>query len=168
MAQQPSSDPRVVTVAELHARGLSSEPIAVREETLFGSIVEAFQQRPAVRTVAVVNARNEVVGVIPVRVLYEAMFLDVSPSAALVGATDFGAPLELVREMRHRIAGELMTEPVLLHLDDRESDAFTRIHRALMDDLPIVDADNRLVSYLDHVALAPLWIERASEAGAGE
>lgn len=163
MPEEHATDPRDVTVAELCERGLCSEPVEVSEDTPFKGVVEAFQRRPAMRTVAVVNASHEVVGIISDRLIYEAMFLDVFPSIALGAVSDLESALELVSEMRHHTAGELMEEPVILRLEDSESAAFTRIHQAQMSGLPVVDADNRLVGYLDHGALAPLWLERSVE-----
>ena len=163
MPNQQPIDPLTTTVAELCDRGLCDDPTEVGQEVPFRTIVRAFLKNPAVRTVAVVDEARKVVGLISVRSLYEAMFVDLFPSAALGEISDLTTALEVMHDMQHRTAAELMDDPVVVTLSDQVNEACIRIHREHMDGLPVVDGDGRLVSYLDQSALAPLWLERGSE-----
>ena len=157
MPEPKPLDVMTTTVADLCDRGLCDEPTAVGPEVTLGEIMEAFKNSPAVRTVAVVDAERKVLGAIPVRRLYEAMFIDVFPVAALGEVDDLESALELAGEVQHSTAAELMVEAQVLRRGDSSNDAFIRIHRARMGGLPIVDDEERLLAYLDHSALMPLW-----------
>ena len=162
---QQRIDPDTTTVAELCDRGLCDEPVAVRPDAPFR--VLALQQRPAVRTVATVDDHGVVVGTVSVRRACEAMFDDLFPAAALGEVRDLESALEVMAEMQHLTAGEFMSEPVVAHLADTVGDAFICLHRAGLTGLPIVDANDRLVGYLDHLALVPLWLDRFGQARRG-
>ena len=103
-------------------------------------------------------------GIIPVRLLHQAVFVDVFPGAALGEVDDLESALEVMHEMRHKTAGELMEDAQIVRLDDSLRDAFVRIHRAGVSGLPIVDEDDRVTGYLDLSALSELW---DTQQGAG-
>ncbi len=119
--------------------------------------MDAFKNNPAVRTVAVVDDDRKLLGEIPVGRLYEAMFMDVFPAAALGEVDDLESALELAGELQQSTAAELMLETQVLRRGDSSHDAFIRIHRARTNGLLIVDDEGRLLAYLDHSALTPLW-----------
>lgn len=160
VTEPPPIDPDATTVAELCDRGLCVEPVAVRRDAPFREVVLAVQKQPAVRTVAVVDADGVVVGTVSVRQTCEAMFDDLFPAAALGEVADLQTALQVMDEMQHLTAGELMSEPVVARLTDTVREAFIRLHRAQLTGLPIVDADDRPVGYLDHLNLVPLWLDR--------
>jgi CBS domain-containing protein len=139
--------------------------VCVQQEAPFREILLAVQQRRAVRTVAVLDAEGIVVGTVSVRQTCEAMFDDLFPAAALGEVADLESALEVMDEMRHMTAGELMSGPAVAQLSDTVRDAFICLHRAHLTGLPVVDADGRPVGYLDHLDMVPIWLERF---GAGD
>ncbi len=149
-------DPQTTLVSDLCARGLCDEQVAVVVGTPFRDVVQAHRRQPACRTLAVVDDER-VRGIIPVRLLQQAVFVDVFPGAALGEVDDLASALEVMHEMRHKTAGELMEDAQVVRLDDSLHDAFVRIDRAGVSGLPIVDAADRLTGYLDLGALAALW-----------
>jgi CBS-domain-containing membrane protein len=54
-----------------------------------------------------------------------------------------------------------MAEPASVRLDDTVRDAFRRMHAAKLNGLPITDAENRVVGYVDQLELLLVWV-RAS------
>lgn len=168
MAEPKPLDVKTTTVGDLCDRGLCDEPTAVGPEVALGEIMDVFKNSPAVRTVAVVDAERKVLGSIPVRRLYEAIFMDVFPEAALGEVDDLESTLELAGEVQHSTAAELMLDTQVLRRGDSSHDAFIRIHRARMGGLLIVDDEERLLAYLDHSALTPLWhVHMRAQSGTG-
>lgn len=100
-----------------------------------------------------VDGENCVKGVIAVRLLDEAVFFEVFPDSALGEIDDMESALEVMREMRHKAADELMEKAEVVRMDD----AFVRMHRARVSSLPIVDHNDRVIGDLDLRALATLW-----------
>src|SRR3990172_8606831 len=76
------------------------EDLAVVSEKLAGI--------PGVHTVAVVDGEGRLVGVIPMRLLVDELFLDVAPEEFLVGMRDIEDVEEFSRISRARTAGELV------------------------------------------------------------
>src|SRR3972149_6977549 len=75
------------------------EDLAAVSEKLAGS--------PGVHTVAVVDGQSRLVGIIPMRLLVDEMFLDVAPEEFLVGMRDIEDVEEFSRISRARTAGGL-------------------------------------------------------------
>src|SRR3990172_4925737 len=78
---------------------------------------------PGVHTVAVVDSEARLVGVIPMRLLMDELFLDVAPEDFLVGMRDIEDVEEFARISRAKTAGELMGEATYVNMDDNVREA---------------------------------------------
>ncbi len=150
-------DPQKTLVRDMCARGLCSDQVSVAAGAPFRDVLKTHLSEPVCRTLSVVDTENRVQGIIPVRLLDEAVFLEVFPGSALGEIDDLESALETMREMRHQTADELMEEAQVVRMDDTVHEAFVRMHRAKVSCLPIVDDDDRVTGYLDLRALATLW-----------
>ena len=128
------------------------EDLAAVSEKLAGSA--------GVHTVAVVDGQSRLVGVIPMRLLVDELFLDVAPEEFLVGMRDIEDVEEFSRISRARTAGELMEEAAYVTMDDTVREAFSRMHGRKLDGLPIVDEGMKVLGYLDLLQLLRLWLSR--------
>lgn len=142
----------------LEAAGI--EPCLVPKEEDIRETVERLCQRPSVRTVAVVDNEGRLVGVIPLRLLLDELFYMMAPEEFLVEMRDREMVEEFGRISRARTAGELMQEPVWVTMEDTVREAFIKIHERNLGGLPIVDAERRVLGYLDRLQLIRLWLRR--------
>lgn len=159
--EQRSLDTSESRVADLQALGLLDPFSVVRADATFEELVRAVESRPQVRTVAVTDDDGGLTGIIPMRVFYGALFADVYPGAAMADVTSFESALQYGDHMVHPNAGEIMLEAESVSLTDTLHDAFIALHRSGQAGLPVVDAQNRPVGYLDSLAILPLWEQRA-------
>lgn len=126
----------------------------------FGAMVRLITPQPEIRLVMVVDDNHTLVGVIPIRTIYEAMFTDVFPAAALGDVTSIEEAMDVGDQIVHPTAGELMVEPNSVDLDDTLHDAFIKIHRTGVSCIAVVD-DGTPVGYLDCMSIVPLWEQQA-------
>jgi CBS domain-containing protein len=124
------------------------------------AVSERLADSPGVHIVAVVDDQNRLVGVIPMRLLVDELFLDVAPEEFLVGLREIEDVEEFGRIIRARTAGELMEEPAYVTMDDTVREAFTRMHERKLEGLPIVDDQLCVAGYLDRLQLVRLWLKR--------
>ncbi len=151
-------------VADLRARGLLDPFSVVRADAQFEELVRAAAAHPEVRTVSVTDDTGGLTGIISMRVLYGALFADVYPGAAMADVTSFESALQYGDHMVHPNASEIMIEAQSVSLTDTLHDAFIALHRSGQAGLPVVDAANRPVGYLDLLAILPLWEQRPQTA----
>ena len=119
MTAKPDFDTDRMTVAEFCDRSRCGEPTAIPRAASFHEVVVALRRNPVCRTLAVLDDAGAVTGIIPAELLYDALFVEVFPSAALGEIDDLDSAFEVMHGMRHRTAGELMEEPIDLDSADR-------------------------------------------------
>ncbi len=139
---------------------VGTEPCVVREDDALPVVAEELSSRQGVNAVAVVDSQARLVGVIPMRLLLDELFLDVAPEEFLVGMRDIEDVEEFSRLSRAQTAGELMEEPVYVTMDDPVREAFARMHEHKLEGLPIVDEEMKVVGYLERLQLLRLWVRR--------
>ncbi len=140
---------------------LQMHPVIVQRATSLQQVAEAAVGNTACRVIAVTDEEQRLVGVIPVHRLVNDIFLKIVPEEAIGEIDDMEAALEYARHVGARVAGEVMSEPVSVHLDDTVRDAFAKLHSSTLNGLPIVDAEHRVVGYIDQLELLLVWV-RAS------
>jgi CBS domain-containing protein len=112
------------------------------------------------QTVAVVDNRGRLVGVIPMRLLLAELYLHVAPEEFLVGMRAFENIEEFGKISRAQKAGELMQPPVYVTAENSARDAFVKMHETDLEGLPVVDKEMRVIGYLDRLQLVRLWLEK--------
>lgn len=158
---EPAADDFEVTKHTLVREALEragKQPCRVREDEPLASVAELLGEAPGVHTVAVVDRDGRLVGIIPMRILLDDLFLRLAPEDFLVGMREMTGVEEFGRISRAEKAGELMEEPKFVHMDDTVRDAFTRMHEEQLEGLPIVDESMKVVGYLDRFQLLRLWL----------
>ena len=148
-------------VADLRSRGLLNSFSVVSAGANFEDLVRAVRAQPQVRTVAVTDDDGRLTGIIPMRAFYGAIVADVYPGVVMADVVSFASALNYGDQMVHPTAGEMMLDAESVALTNTLHDAFIALHRSGHAGLPVVDADERPVGYLDLLAILPLWEQRA-------
>jgi len=141
------------------------EPCVVAQETELVAVCERLGEAPGVDTVAVVDKAGRLVGVIPMRVLLDGLFLHVAPEEFLADLRVVGGLEEFGRLSRARSARDLMQPAVYVTMDDSVREAFSRMHERRLEGLPVVDKDMRVVGYLGRLQLMQLWLQQHRRGG---
>lgn len=136
------------------------KPYFVHEDEDILTVTEQLGALTSVHTMAVVDSQGQLVGIIPMRLLLDDLYLHVAPEEFLADLKDTESVEEFGRLSRARTAKELMEEPAFVTMDDTARDAFARLHERDLQGLPIVDAEMKVVGYLDHLQLLRLWLKQ--------
>lgn len=134
------------------------EPVVVDASDSLNQLAEQAVQNPGCRVIAVVDEGERVVGLVPVYVLLNDIFLRITPEEFLADITDHGAVLRYAAHLGARTARDVMLEPVTVRADETVRDAFERMHGSKLDGLPITDAVGRVTGYVDQLGLLLVWV----------
>ena len=159
----PESITLQTTIAETD-RMLRMEPVVVRTGASLRETAELAVQNTGCRVLAVVDAADRLVGVLPVRTLVNDVFLKLVPEEFLGEITDLQAAHKYAEHVGARTAGDIMLDPISVRREDTVRAAFQRMHEAKLNGLPIIDRDRRVVGYLDQLELLLVWV-RATGRG---
>jgi CBS domain-containing protein len=137
---------------------LSMEPIVVHTSDDLQAVAEAAARHPGARVISVVNASDQLVGVISARTLVNEIFFKIVPEQFLGEILDYEHVLDYAKHMGVRTAEDIMSEPVSVHMNDTVRDAFEKMHRTDLMGLPIADELNKVVGYVDQLELLLVWV----------
>ncbi|HEV8575065.1 MAG TPA: CBS domain-containing protein [Dehalococcoidia bacterium] len=133
------------------------EPVAV--------VAECLSENAGVNTAPVVDANGRLLGIIPMRLLLNDLFLRIAPEEFLADLADTDGLEEFGRISRAETAGALMEPPAYVTHDDDAREAFALMHERRIEGLPIVDSEMKVVGYLDRLHLVRLWLEHYKSSG---
>ena len=153
----PESITQATPIAEADTI-LQMRPVIVPGEMSLQRVAEAAVENTACRVIAVVDGDEHLIGVIPVQRLVNDIFLKIVPEEALGEIDDMEAALEYARHIGARVASEIMSEPMSVTLDDTVRDAFAKLQASDLNGLPIIDAEGRVVGYIDQLELLLVWV----------
>jgi acetoin utilization protein AcuB len=137
---------------------LATEPVLVSLADSLETIATKAVEKPNCRVISVVDDDRRLVGLVPVRMLVNDIFLKIVPEEFLGEISDLGAALEYAQHIAARTAADIMISPVSLRSTETVRTAFERMHHSHLNGLPIVDDDNRVTGYLDQFELLLVWI----------
>jgi CBS domain-containing protein len=138
-------------------RMLSAEPVIVGLSDSLETLAQKAIEHPTCRIISVVDDERHLVGLIPVRMLVNDIFLKIVPEEFLGGIADIDGALEYARHIAARTAADIMIEPVSVQADQTVRTAFERMHHSRLNGLPIVDAEGRVTGYLDQLEMLVVW-----------
>ena len=158
--QTPESVTQNTRIREADAL-LTIAPVTVRQDGDLQTVAEMAVEQPGARVVAVVDGDSRLVGVMPVRVLVNDIFMKIVPEQFIGEILDYDQALKYAKHMGARTAGDIMLPPVSVRMDETVRDAFERMHRSKLNGLPITSNAGRVVGYVDQLELLLVWV-RAS------
>ena len=157
IGQSPESITQQTPIAEAD-RLLRIGPVVVHAGDSLKQLAELAVENAACRVLSVVDESGRLVGLIPVRVLVNDIFLKIVPEEFLAEIADYQAVLQYAAHVGARTCGQIMSEPVSVHPDETVRDAFERMHAHRLYGLPITDEDERVVGYIDQLELLLVWV----------
>jgi len=160
----PESVTQQTTIGDAD-RILRMEPVMVESSASLRRTAELAVENTGCRVIAVVDGSRRLVGVLPVRVLVNDVFLKIVPEEFLGEITDLEAVLKYAEHVGARTAGDIMVDPVSVHPDETVRTAFERMHASHLNGLPITDRDERVVGYVDQLELLIVWIRATGRRG---
>jgi len=156
----PESITQQTTIADAD-RILRMAPVVVAAAAALREVAELAVENTGCRVIAVVDAGRRLVGVLPVRVLVNDVFLKIVPEEFLGDITDLEGVLKYADHLGARTAGDVMIPPVSVHPEETVRTAFERMHAKHLNGLPITDRGENVVGYVDQLELLVVWV-RAS------
>jgi len=154
----PESITQQTQIAEAD-RLLLIGPVVVHADDSLKRLAELVVENTACRVLSVVDESGRLVGIIPIRVLVNDIFLKIVPEEFLAEIADYQAVLKYAAHVGARTASDIMAEPVSVHPDETVRDAFERMHAHHLNGLPITDGDERVVGYIDQLELLLVWVQ---------
>jgi CBS domain-containing protein len=144
---------------------LRMQPVVVEATDSLRKVAELAVENTGCRVIAVVDDNRHLVGVLPVRVLVNDVFLKIVPEEFLGEITDLEGALRYAEHVGARTAGDVMVAPISVHPDETVRTAFGRMHESHQNGLPITDDEGVVIGYVDQLELLVVWV-RASGARA--
>ena len=144
---------------------LSIGPVVVRVHESLHQIAEQAVTNTGCRVISVVGDDGRLTGVIPVRVLVNDIFLKIVPEEFLGEIQDLEAALKYAAHVGVRTASDIQLPPVSVRRDETIRDAFSRMHDAKLNGLPIVDEEGRVVGYVDQLEMLLVWVRSTGRQG---
>jgi CBS domain-containing protein len=133
-------------------------PIVVGVTASLREIAELAVENPGCRVIAVADGQNRLLGIIPVRVLVNDIFLKVVPEEFLGEIVDMEGALKYAAHIGAQTARDIMLPASAVRPDETVRDAFKRMHEARLNGLPIIDDERRVIGHVDQLELLIVWI----------
>jgi len=156
--ETPEAITQATPVGEVDELLRGSDPVIVRAEDSLHRLAELAVEQPSCRVLSVIDDQERLVGLVPVRVLVNDIFLKIVPEEFLGEIADVEAALKYAGHIQARTAGDIMLAPVSVRREETVRDAFEKMHHARLNGLPIVDADGHVAGYLDQLELLLVWV----------
>ena len=161
MDQRPES-PEAITqttpIRDIDQLLRGTDAVVVGDADNLHRLAELAIARPSCRVLSVVDSNQRLVGLIPVRVLVNDIFLKIVPEEFLGEITDLDEALKYASHVGVRTARDIMLEPIAVRYGETVKDAFRKMHEHRLNGLPIVDDEGRVMSYLDQLELLLAWV----------
>jgi CBS domain-containing protein len=135
-----------------------TEATVVHADDSLQRLAEMVVERPQCRVISVVDGRERLIGLVPIRTLVNDMFLKIVPEEFLGEITDLDAVMAYAGHLGARTAADIMVGPTWVEPQETLRDAFERMHHADLNGLPVVDPDHRVLGYLDQLELLLAWV----------
>ena len=156
-------------------RILQMSPVIVPATASLYDVAQLAVENTGCRVISVVDDDKRLVGVLPVRVLVNDVFLKIVPEEFLGEITDLEGALKYAEHIGARTAADVMDPPVSVHSHETVRDAFERMHVHHLNGLPITDAEEVVMGYVDQLELLIVWVHATGKSslleprsGAGE
>lgn len=164
MKESPESITQATPISEVGRLLRGTDPIIVHVDDSLHRLAELAIERPSCRVLSVVDDAGVLIGLVPVRLLVNDIFLKIVPEEFLGVIAGVDDVMEYARHIRARTAGDIMRAPISVNREHTVRDAFETMHKARLNGLPIIDAAGTVTGYLDQLELLLVWV-RATGRG---
>lgn len=136
---------------------LNLEPTIVQRDLDLMAVAKVMVKNPSVMVASVVNDRQRLVGLLPLRDLVDDLFLGVIPEEYLSETRGWEDALHFADLSRTQTAGDAMRPAIFVQRDDRVKDAFHNMHRHKLSGIPIVNEQHKVTGYINLLELLALY-----------
>ena len=130
--------------------------IVHRDDSLL-KVAKKIVEDPKTRAVYVVDNNEKLVGIIPVIELVQYLYSEYIPQEYIL----YRFPILLSGKPR---AGDIMLPPVYVHDDEKITDAFIKMFKNNLKELPVVDENMHIIGDLNILEMIVAWIESVENA----
>ena len=128
--KSPEDVTQTTPIGEVDTLLGGTDPIIVHRDDSLHRLAEYAVERPTCRVLSVVDGESHLIGLVPVRLLVNDIFLKIVPEEFLGIAATSRTCMEYATHLRARTAGDIMLPPVSIHRDQTVRDAFEVMHKA--------------------------------------
>ncbi len=136
---------------------ITQEPTITHEDDSLVKVAEKILEDPKTRSVYVLNSKEKLVGIIPVIELIQYMYYEDIPSEYIT----YRFPLALSREPK---ASDIMLPPVYVKDEEPIREAFRKMFKNNLKELPVVDEEMHVIGDLNILELIVAWLEMKKHA----
>ena len=158
MERTPEAITQATPIRDIDKLLRETDAVVVRADDSLHRLAELAVEHTDCRVLAVVDEDDQLVGLIPVRVLVNDIFLKIVPEEFLGEITDLDEAMKYASHVGARTARDIMHEPVAVNYGMTVKDAFRMMHEHRLNGLPILDEEGRVTSYLDQLELLLAWV----------
>jgi CBS domain-containing protein len=158
MKKSPEQITQATPISEVEGLLRGNDPVVVKGGDSLQRLAELAIENPSCRVLSVVDDEGLLIGVVPVRLLVNDIFLKIVPEEFLGVITDVDDALEYAQHIRARQASDIMRDPVSVRPDQTVRDAFETMHQARLNGIPIADDAGRVTGYLDQLEMLMVWV----------
>jgi len=130
--------------------------IVHRDDSLL-KVAKKIVEDPKTRAVYVVDNNEKLVGIIPVIELVQYLYSEYIPQEYIL----YRFPILLSGKPR---AGDIILPPVYVHDDEKITDAFIKMFKNNLKELPVVDENMHIIGDLNILEMIVAWIESVENA----
>lgn len=154
----PESITQRTPIAEVGALLRGTDPVVVDADDSLHRLAELAVENTRCRVLSVVGTEGRLIGLVPVRLLVNDIFLKIVPEEFLGVIGDVEDALVYAGHVGARTARDIMLAPVSVKPTDTVRHAFEQMHKARLNGLPITDDEGRVIGYLDQLEMLLVWV----------
>lgn len=158
MERSPEAITQTTPISEIDQLLRGTDAVVVRADDSLHRLAELAVEHTGCRVLSVIDGDERLVGLIPVRVLVNDIFLKIVPEEFLGEVTDLDEAMKYASHVGARTAQDIMLEPVSVNYGMTVKDAFRKMHEHRLNGLPILDEEARVTGYLDQLELLLAWV----------
>jgi len=147
---------RKIKVRDIRNLITQEASIVHRDDDLL-KVAKKIVEDPKTRAVYVVDDNEKLVGIIPVIELVQYLYSEYIPQEYIL----YRFPILLSGKPR---AGDIMLPPVYVHDDEKITDAFIKMFKNNLKELPVVDENMHIIGDLNILEMIVAWIESVENA----
>lgn len=136
---------------------LNLKPTLVQLEDSLLEVAEAMLKNPVVTVASVVNKKDELQGILPLRNLADDLFMSVVPEEFFEETRNLEDALRFAKLSQTNLASDAMLPPVSIKKDDLVRDAFREMHDNKLSGIPIINHQNKVIGYINLLELLALY-----------
>lgn len=132
---------------------LDLHPTIVKMNTPLLEVMTLLLANPGVPAACVVNNKDRLMGIIPIKSLAEVMMIPVMPEAFINDPDEYDKALQYAQITDQHIAAGVMKDPIYMHEEDTLADVFQKMREHNLSGVPVVDKSYHITGFITLLGL---------------